>query len=397
VLSAPGTRGVYLSEIDGASPPRHLLDADASAIYSQGRLLFLRQGKLWAQRFDPSSATFEGLPSQIVDQIANSGFAGAQLLAASASLGGVIAYRAGSLPYSIRFDLKWVNRSGDVVERIADQTGIMMNPTLSPDQRRLAMFQTADIWLFDLPTRTPSRFTFDPANDFAGIWSPDGSRIVFCSNRGGVYDLYQKDATGAGGDQLLFASEETKAPTDWSSDGQYVLFRSLNPNTTFDIWALSMTDRKAFPVAVTPFEERDGQFSPDAKWVAYQSNESGRFEVWVRRFTVPGADAKSDDRWQITTEGGTQVRWGHDGKEIFYVAPDGRLMAMPVTVEPGDRAVSHGTPVPLFSVGVQPYGGGTALPWYTVSRDSKRFLTTTSPVPPAPIPITLLLNWKPQP
>jgi eukaryotic-like serine/threonine-protein kinase len=393
--SAPETRGVYMAGIDGSSP-RRVLDAEASAIYSRGRLLFLRTGKLWALRFDPSSGTVDGSPSEVVDQIANTVFAGARVLSVSASLSGVIAYRAGALPSPIRFDLKWMDRSGNIVDQIRDQSDLVMNPSLAPDERHMAMFwRSADIWLYDLTTKTPSRFTFDPANDFSGIWSPDGSRIVFCSNRSGVYDLYQKDATGAGGDQLLLATKETKAPTDWSADGKYVLFRSLNPKTTFDIWAFSIADHTSFPVAATPFEERDGQFSPDGKWVAYQSNESGRFEIWVRPFPVPGVDVKADERWQFTTDGGTQVRWGHDGKEIFYVAPDGRLMAMPVTVEPGGRAVSHGAPAPLFSVGVQPYGGGTALPWYMVSRDSKRFLTTTSPQPPAAIPITLLVNWKP--
>ena len=395
MLSAPETQGVYLADLDGTSP-RHVLDAEAAAIYSQGRLLFLRQGKLWAQRFDPSAGTLDGSPSEVVDQIASNAFAGATIVAVSASLGGTIAYRAGPLPYSIRFDLRWMDRSGNIVERISDQSGLMMNASLSPDERRMAIFSQSDIWLYDLAPRTRHRFTLDPANDFAGIWSPDGSRIVFCSNRRGAYDLYQKDATGAGGDQLLLATEETKVPTDWSADGKYVLFRSLNPKTTFDIWAVSMVDRKPFPVAATAFEERDGQFSPDGKWIAYQSNESGRFEIWVRPFPVPGVDVKPDDRWQFTTDGGTQVRWGHDGKEIFYVAPDGRLMAMPVTFESGGRAVSHSNaPVPLFPVGVQPYGGGTGLPWYMVSRDSKRFLTTTSPQPPSTIPITLLLNWRP--
>jgi hypothetical protein len=131
------------------------------------------------------------------------------------------------------------------------------------------------------------------------------------------------------------------------------LFRSLNPRTTFDIWALSIPDRKPFPIARTPFEERDAQCSPDGKWIAYQSNESGRFEVWVRPFPAPGTDVKPDERWQFTTGGTTQVRWA--GREIFYVAPDGHLMAMPETVEPGGRAVSHLAPVSLFEVGVQPY------------------------------------------
>jgi serine/threonine protein kinase len=395
VFGDVAARGVYMAGVDGAGP-RRLIDADASALYARGRLLFLRQGKLWAQRFDPSSGTLDGPVTEIVDQIATGGFAGATIVAASASRDGTIAYRSGYTFSTARTDLKWADRSGNVVERI-NSPGIVMNAALSPDGRRVAWFNAGDIWLYDLTSRTPSRFTFDRANDFAAIWSPDARRIVFGSNRSGVFDLYVKDATGAGSDELLLSTPEPKLPTDWSSDGKFVLFRSLNPKTTFDIWALSMADRKPVPIARTPFEERDGQFSPDGKWIAYQSNESGRFEAWVRPFPASGSDVKPDERWQFTTGGATQVRWGHDGKEIFYVAPDGHLMAMPVSVEPGGRAVSHGAPVSLFQVGVQPYSGGTALPWYVISRDSQRFLTTTFPQSLSNIPIRLLLNWHPQP
>ena len=273
----------------------------------------------------------------------------------------------------------------------------MMNPSLSPDERRIAFFFASDIWLSDLQSGD-NRFTFDPAVDFSGIWSPDGNHIAFCSNRNGAYDLYQKNVSGAGGEELLLATPEQKAPTDWSADGRYLLYRSLDPKTSFDIWALSMSDRKSFPVVKTEHEERDAQFSPDGKWIAYQSNESGRFEIWVRPFPFPGADVKADERLQISTNGGSQVRWARNGTEIFYAGFDGRLMAVPVRADPTGRAVTPGPAVPLFeSVGPPLFSGGTALPWYMVSRDGRRFLMTVEPPPVSTIPITVLLNWKPQP
>jgi serine/threonine protein kinase len=394
VFGDPSVRGVYMAGVDGTSP-RRLLDAEASAWFAKGRLLFVRQGSVLSQRFDPSSGVLDGPVTSVVDRIATGRFAGADIVALSVSRDGTIAYRANYAMSTVRLNLRWVDRSGTVLERIREASGVVMNVSLASDSRRVAYFQGGDIWIDNVAEKTSTRFTFDPANDFSAIWSPDATRIVFSSNRKGVFDLYQKDATGAGADEPLFVSSETKAPTDWSADGKFLLFRRLDPRTTFDIWALSISDRKPFPVAATPFEERDAQFSPDGKWVAYQSNESGRYEIWVRPFLLPGAAVKPDARWQFTTDGGTQVRWARDGKEIFYVALDGRLMAMPVRVESDGRAVSHGAPVPLFTLGVQPYGGGTALPWYAVSRDGQRFLSTTSPPPIETIPITLILNWKP--
>ena len=397
VAGDPAIRGVYVSDVGGAAP-RRLLDADAAAIYaSSGHLLFVRGSTLLAQRFDPIAQTIAGSPFPVVDDIAAGDFAGANIVAASASAAGPIVYRTGfSLP-SVRLDVKWRDRSGKEIVRFPKAPRFMMNPSLSPDERRIAFFFASDIWLSDLQSGD-NRFTFDPAVDFSGIWSPDGNHIAFCSNRNGAYDLYQKNVSGAGGEELLLATPEQKAPTDWSADGRYLLYRSLDPKTSFDIWALSMSDRKSFPVVKTEHEERDAQFSPDGKWIAYQSNESGRFEIWVRPFPFPGADVKADERLQISTNGGSQVRWARNGTEIFYAGFDGRLMAVPVRADPTGRAVTPGPAVPLFeSVGPPLFSGGTALPWYMVSRDGRRFLMTVEPPPVSTIPITVLLNWKPQP
>jgi Tol biopolymer transport system component len=145
----------------------------------------------------------------------------------------------------------------------------------------------------------------------------------------------------------------------------------------------------------TDHEERDAQFSPDGRWIAYQSNETGRFEIWLRPFPLPGATVKADERWQFSTGGGTQVRWARDSNEIFYTALDGRLMAVRVRVEPDGRAVSPGQTVELTGLGSPLiFGGGTALPLYMVSRDGKRFLMTVAPEPLSTVPISVLLNWN---
>jgi hypothetical protein len=384
--------------VDGTSP-RRLLPTDAAATYeASGHLLFVRQGTLMAQPFDSGRQELSGTASPVVDNIATGGFAGATLVAASASAAGPIVYRTGGAGWAqFRFEFRWLDRSGTVLEKLAQPFPVALNPSLSPDERRVALFVGGDIRIFDLRSRTSNRLTLDPANDFAGIWSPDGRQIAFASNRKGEFDLYQKDATGAGGDELLLETPDQKLPTDWSQDGRFLLYRSLDAKTSFDIWALSMTDRKHFPVVRTPHEERDAVFSPDGRWIAYQSNESGRFEVWVRPFPSPGTEVKEEERWQFSSNGGSQVRWGRTGNEVFYLGLDGTLMSVPVEVQPGGRAVAPGRAVPLFPSGFPlAFGGGTALPWYMVSRDGQRFLMSTAPQPTSEIPIKVLVNWKPK-
>jgi Tol biopolymer transport system component len=395
LAGTPELRGVYVANVDGTAT-RRVLIADAAAVYApSGHLLFVRNGTLYAQRFDGAQVTGEA--AEVVDHIVMGVFAGATIVPLSVSATGTIVYRTGST-VTARFQLGWFDRSGALIRQVTEQIPVALNPSLAPGEDRIAMFTGKNIWLLDLRSGLPSRFTLDPAAlDFAGIWSPDGSRIIFCSNRKGAFNLYQKRATGAGGDELLLETSQDKVPTDWSKDGKFVLYRSLDPKTGFDIWALSLADRKAFPVVSTEREERDAQFSPDGKWIAYQSNETGRFEIWLRPFPFPGTDVKADDRWQVSIDGGTQVRWGPDGNELFYVALDGRLMAVPVGVTGGGQAIKAGAPVSLFAPGVPfIFGGGTALPSYMVARDGRRFLMTTTPVPPTSLPITVLLNWRPK-
>jgi eukaryotic-like serine/threonine-protein kinase len=389
VPGSPDVRGVYVGQLDGLET-RRLFDADASAVYaSTGQLLFVRQGTLFAQNFDASKLVTSGTPFAVAEQVIVEGRP--SVLALSASAAGPLAYRAGSAASSGMRQLAWIDRSGKELEKIGPlTTGV--NPAISPDGRQVALRRVVDgnddIWLLDIGRSVLSRFTFDPANDADALWSPDAGRIVFSSNRKGAYDLYMKSTTGPGNEELLLASTQNKVATDWSPDGRFVVYRSNDSKMSYDIWALPIDgDRKPIPVVQTNFDERDAQFSPDGKWIAYQSNESGRFEIYVQPFGVTG------NKLQVSTNGGAQVRWRRDGKELFYIALDGRLMAVPVTLSSNAYGAEAGTPVPLF---VTHIGGAVQSPLkhqYVVSPDGQRFLMSTVPEEAA-APITVILNWK---
>ena len=217
--------------------------------------------------------------------------------------------------------------------------------------------------------------------------------MVFTSNRNSIYNLYWKLSSGAGSDELLLESEQTKVPTDWSSDGRFMLFRTNDPQTGHDLWVLPVSgDKKPFPFLKTPFEERDGQFFPDGKWIAYQSNESGRFEIYVQPFPGPGG------KFQISSNGGAQPRWNKNGKEIFYVSLDSKMMAVPVKVSPDGQSLETGTPAALFPVRIA--GGpvpGINKQQYAVSSDGQRFLVNLTADEGTDSPITLIYNWKAKP
>jgi Tol biopolymer transport system component len=235
-----------------------------------------------------------------------------------------------------------------------------------------------DVWLMETARDDRQRFTSDPAREFDPVWSPDGSRIVFGSTRKGVVDLYERSVTGGGAETLLRESPESKNAYDGSSDGRWIVFATQSPKTARDLWALPMEgEKKPIVVAQTAAEEAEARLSPDGRWIAYESNESGRKEIYVQPFPGPGA------RSQISTGGGAAVRWQRDGKGLFYVDQGNRLMAIPVVTN-GPR-VEPGTPAALFSLSQ----GAT----YEASPDGQQFLINE--ITKNPSPITILLNWKP--
>jgi Tol biopolymer transport system component len=222
------------------------------------------------------------------------------------------------------------------------------------------------------------------------IWSPDGSRIAFDSARRGPHDLYWKTANGAGSEELVADLPQNKVAYDWSPDGRFLLYGSVDPKYSFSLWVLPLEgDRKPRPFLNGPFDVLQGQFSPDGRWVAYQSNESGRFDVYVRPFPGPGG------QWLVSTAGGVSPRWRADGKELFYLTPDGKLMAVPVVAH--ETTFEAGIPIALFQTRIINSGPGTfseIRPQYDVAPDG-RFLVNVVTDDSAPSPITLIVNWKP--
>jgi eukaryotic-like serine/threonine-protein kinase len=380
--------GVHLGQID-SSETRRLMDADSAAIYAaSGQLLFARQRKLYAQDFDVKRLELKGNVYAVGDVAAEVGIA---LISSSAS--GPILYRANT--GITRRHLEWFDRKGTVVSTIsASESDGLQTPSMSPDGRNVAFSRMADgnqdIWLLELSRGVLRRFTFDPLMESFPIWSQDGSRMVFNSGRKGVLDLYQKQVEGAESDAPLLATPRPKGPNDWSPDGRFLLYRSPDPKTGFDIWALPMNPPgEPFPVVQTNFDERDAQFSPDGKWIAYQSNESGPYQIYVQPFPGPG------NRLQVSNSGGAQVRWRSDGKELFYIALDDRLMAVPIQFASASSTIEAGAPVPLFVTRV----GGAVQPLYrqqyVVSKDGQTFLMNTAIDESNPT-LTLVLNWNPR-
>ena len=227
----------------------------------------------------------------------------------------------------------------------------------------------------------------DPADDRYTIWSPDGTRAIFASQRKGAGDLYQKPTDGSGSEEVLLESADGKRPNSWSPDGRFILYNSTQNNGDLMVLPLADNqkpgDRKPFPFLRTPFNEQQGAFSPDGKWVAYQSDESGRFEVYVRPFPGPGG------QWQVSTAGGSSPRWRADGKELYYLAPDLKLMAAAVVTQ--GASITPGTPEALFQTHIVV---APQKQQYDVARDG-RFLINTELESATTEPIHLLLNWKP--
>jgi Tol biopolymer transport system component len=321
-----------------------------------------------------------GDPIPIAQEIAS----GPNMVAVSASATGHVAYRTGA--GVARRQLVWVDRSGKPIDSIGE-SGYLLDPVLSPDETTVALRRDDNggnaVWLLDTKRGVFQQFASPGGYP---VWSPDGSRILFSGFQKGNLDLYLKPFTGAGREELLLATAQIKVATDWSRDGRFVLYRSAEPQTGRDLFAMSLGDRKVVPVAQTPFDEREAQFSPDGRWIAFVSNESGRPEVYVQPFPGPGK------KQSISSNGGGQPRWRRDGTELFYVALDGQLMAVPMNRSARGDAIAGDAPVPLFPANVGGAVQSNNRQQYMVSADGQRFLMNTI-LEEAASPITLLLNW----
>ncbi len=391
VLAEQAKSGVYVATL-GAKPQskdhKRVLSGFSMAAYSEapsglGRLLFEREGTLMAQSFDLEKLELSGEPFPVAHQVGGTP-AQAGWAAFSTSSTGMLVYRTGG---GARRQLVWFDRAGKSLGALGSP-GEWHDFKLAPDEKRIAATRreqgNTDIWVHELARHTGARFTFHSAFDGYPVWSPDGARIVFASNREGISNLYLKASSGASEEELLLKSNESKYPTDWSPDGRHLLYWSLAGKTGHDLRVLPFEgERKPVPFLQTEFTELFGRFSPDGKWIAYASDESGRYEVHVRGFP------KSGGKWQVSNGGGSRPRWRRDGKELFYLTADAKLMA--VEVKAAGATLEAGQPRELFQTSAANLAFYTDL--YDVTGDGKRFLVNSALEETAAAPITVVENW----
>lgn len=364
-------------------------------------IAFVRNGALVARRLDLKRRELTGDLVTVADPIGYD--LGFLLGGFSISADGLVAYRPSS---AAGRQLTWKDRKGKAVAVAGDvDTNYPGTPELSPDGRRLAFRRIVqnnmDVWLMDLDRGSLTRFTVDPqqargvgtGRNLLPVWSHDDvPRIAFASDhRDGVVNLYVKSSTGTAAEELLLKTSHDKAPQDWSHDGRFLLYVESDPKTGSDLWALDMSgsEWKRRPVANTAFEERNGQFSPDGRFVVYETNEAGRFEIMLQPFPEPTR------KWQVSTSGGIAPRWRPDGKELYFIAPDAKLMAAPIALTA--QAAEVGIPVALFSTSIVASGVANSFKHeYAVSPDG-RFLINQPSDESTTAPIVLIVNWTPRP
>ncbi|MDP7690334.1 MAG: DegT/DnrJ/EryC1/StrS family aminotransferase [Vicinamibacterales bacterium] len=376
----PQEAGIRIGSLETGNVSSPIVQTGFMARFAApGYLLFDRGGALMAQRFDTDQLELTGDPVRVVDGVLSDPTLGS--LGVSTSDRGGLAYvpAAGSTLTQLR----WLDRSGNELGTVG-APGDYQNPVLSPDERRVAVQRDGDIWLLDLERGTDQRFTFDPADDQWPVWSPDGDRILFASARETrPFDLYLKGTAGTDPAQLLLETDELKVPFGWSTDGEQVSFTTLDAD--YDLWLLPMSgDRQPTSFLSTPFQDASGVISPDGHWMAYWSDESVEFRVYVR--TVP----PSGGQWQISTAAGFAPRWSADGRELYWTTENNQLMAVDIDVT-GDAPIVIGTPQQLFEAPFRQTPIQRNV--FDVSADGERFLVNTLVEGALSAPITWVLNW----
>ncbi len=385
-LAVGASSGINLGSLD-SKESRRLVSTDRNVQFAApDQLLLIRDAILVAQRFDTRKFELAGEAVPVARQLA--GLAQLNFASFSASRTGAIAYRTGTGSSPTR--LVWLDRNGKEMGTVGE-VAEYSNPALSPDEKRLAVGRrdpvtnTRDIWIFDLTRGTSSRLTFDPADDMNPTWSPDGNWIAFTSDRKGQRNLYRKLASGTGEDEVLWESAERKSTEDWSRDGRTLILNSVAPGKPgTDVLALPLAgDRKAVPVLSGPFAEDMAQLSPNGRWIVYRSNESRRTEIYVQSFPPAGG------KWQISASGGTDPQWRRDGKEIFYLSPDNKLMAVEVKTE--GAAFEAGLAKVLFEARVP---GAPPRNRYVAAANGQRFLVVAANEQVSSAPMNIVLNWQ---
>ncbi len=374
------TNEIFLGSLD-SSEKRPIVSASSNAAYADpGYLLYMRDNALVAQKFDTRSYALSGAARSISDEVqyfpqtdlALFGVAGKATLVAQTGKG------------ADKCQLMWFDRNGRTTGAVGSP-GEFANPSISPDGRRLAFEQTdkdgrhVDIWTHELANNATARLTFGPGLSEIPVWSPDGKRIDYGSQKKLIFSLYEKNADGSGAErELTDLGGQEQGPWHWSGDGKYFLVRKDT-----ELWYLSLPGLQAKPFLQPKWIVRNGQFSPDGKWVAYSSNEAGNWEVYVSPF--PSGTSK----WQVS-RGGGEPRWRRDGKELFYLSAEGKMMAVPVKLGTSFEA---GPPVALFQTHMRQPISAQDVFSYDVTGDGQKFLINTKVDEPNAAPLSIILNW----
>jgi Tol biopolymer transport system component len=351
---------------------------DSMAEYAPpGYLLYVRDGALFAQRFDPSRAKLRGEPRLVADGVDY--FYGPGRASFSVSQTGILAYQTAAA--LSRF--LWLDRTGRTIGTLG-QSGIWNGFRISADGKRVAAaiedsrIGTSDVWVFELPGGVATRLQADPVDEKWPVWTPDGSKLLYRSDRMGVPDIYEIAPGVVGSERRLLQRPGVQQPEDITRDGRLLVYGNNLQTTTPSIWLLPLRGGgEPRPWLQTPFALRNPRFSPDGRWIAYESDESGDWEIYLA-LTEAGGEKR-----RISPAGGRLPRWRRDGREMYYVAPDGSLMAVPITL--GSR-LEAGAPVRLFHV-------DTAIENFDVTPDGSRFLVSTPSEPTHESPIRVIVNW----
>ncbi|HEY3176325.1 MAG TPA: protein kinase [Candidatus Polarisedimenticolia bacterium] len=378
-------RGIYTGTL--GSPDHKLLLPIAGMVryVAPGYLLYRREDLLMSHPFDEKSLSFTGEPTVIASEVAHLSASGHASFSVSGE--GTLLYNRGG---GAETQLVWTDRTGIEIGRVDAAGDIAPNSIeLSPDGGRIACERSVgdarNIWILDLARGTNDRLTFGDFSEDSPVWSPDGRTIVFDSTRGGRWQIFEKPTDGSGQEKLLIdPNSDNLVMHDWSADGRYIVYDALFARTGWDLWVLPMFGaRKPFPYRQTEFTEEMAQISPDGRWIAYGSDESGRREIYVGSFPEGGG------RWQISTGGGGYPRWSRDGKELFYLSKESQMMRVPIVQ--GSAGLSPGVPAPLFRILLpeQPF----TRDYYDIAPDGRGFLIKRLPDDQLHADIRVILNW----